>query len=118
MLFAGSSFLDALETELRVNGTYTQDGWAKGGAIDFSVADTAFKGTMINYDPTLDDESLQKYLFVIDTNAIYPMYMEDERNKRHSPARPHDKYVMYRAITDVVGLVCKQRNTSGVYSIL
>lgn len=116
-LFAGSSFLDALEKELRVNGTYTQDGWANKGAIDISIADTAFKGMTINYDPTLDDEGEAKLLYIIDTNAIYPMYMDSERNKRHSPARPHDKYVMYRAITDVVGLVCRQRNTSGIVSI-
>ncbi len=117
MIFAGSDFLDALEKELRVNGTYTQDGWAKNGAIDLSVADTQFKGNTIFYDPTLDDEGEAKYMYALDMNAIYPMYMEDERNKRHSPARPHDRYVMYRAVTDVVGLVCKQRNTSGVYSI-
>lgn len=117
IIFAGSDFLTALEQELRVNGTYTQDGWAKSGAIELSVADTQFKGNTIFYDPTLDDEGEAKYLYALDMNAIYPMYMEDERNKRHSPARPHDKYVMYRAVTDVVGLVCKQRNTSGVYSI-
>lgn len=117
VMFAGQDFLDALEKELRVNGTYTQDGWAQKGAIDISVADTAFKGMTINYDPTLDDEGEAKYLYIIDTAAIYPMYMEGERNKRHSPARPHDKYVMYRAITDVVGLVCKQRNTSGIVTI-
>lgn len=117
MMFAGADFLDALETELRVNGTYTQDGWAKSGSIDVSVADTQFKGVTINYDPTLDDEGESKYLYIIDCNAIYPMYMEAERNKRHSPARPHDKYVMYRAVTDVLGLICKQRNTSGILSI-
>lgn len=116
-LFAGSDFLDALEKELRAMGTYTQDGWANKGSIDISIADTSFKGLNINYDPTLDDEGDSKHLYALDLNAIYPMYMESERNKRHSPARPHDKYVMYRAITDVVGLVCKQRNTSGVYSI-
>lgn len=117
LIHAGSDFLDALEKELRVNGTYTQDGWVKKGAIDLSVADTQFKGNTIFYDPTLDDESESKYMYVLDMNVIYPMYMESERNKRHSPARPHDKYVMYRAVTDVLGLVCKQRNTSGVYSI-
>jgi hypothetical protein len=116
-LFAGSDFLDAIEKELRANGQYTQSGWASKGAIDLSIADTEFKGVMINYDPTLDDEGEAKYMYALDMNAIYPMYMQDERNKRHSPARPHDKYVMYRAITDVVGLVCKQRNTSGVYTI-
>lgn len=117
MLFAGSDFLDALEKELRANGTYTDSGWAGSGAIDMSVADTQFKGKTIYYDPTLDDEGEAKYLYVADMKAIHPMYMDSERNKRHSPARPHDKYVFYRAITDVCGLVCKQRNTSGVYTI-
>lgn len=37
--------------------------------------------------------------------------------KRHNPARPADKYVMYRALTWVGGLVCRQRNANGVYSI-
>ena len=117
MLFAGSDFLDALEKELRANGTYTDNGWANSGAIDMSVADTAFKGKTVYYDPTLDDEGEAKYLYALDMKAIHPMFMQDERNKRHSPARPHDKYVMYRAMTDVLGLVCKQRNTSGVYTI-
>ena len=117
MLLAGSDFLDALEKELRANGTYTDNGWAGSGSLDMSVADTQFKGVSINYDPTLDDEGEAKYLYAIDTNAIYPMYMDSERNNRHNPARPHDKYVMYRAITDVCGLVCRQRNTSGVYTI-
>ena len=117
MMFAGSDFLDALEKELRINGTYTDSGWSNKGTIDMSVADTQFKGVTINYDPTLDDEGDAKFLYIVDCNAIYPMYMKDEKNKRHSPARPHDKYVMYRAVTDVCGLVCKQRNTSGIVSI-
>jgi len=117
VMFAGADFLDALEVELRTNGTYTDSGWSNSGQIDISVADTSFKGMTINYDPTLDDEGLSKYLYIIDCAVIYPMYMDGERNKRHSPARPHDKYVMYRALTDVCGLVCRQRNTSGVVSI-
>jgi hypothetical protein len=117
MMMAGSDFLDAIEAELRFNGTYTDSGWASQGAIDMSVADTQFKGVSIHYDPTLDDEGEEKFMYIIDCNAIYPMYMDGERNNRHSPARPHDKYVMYRAMTDVVGLVCKQRNTSGIVSI-
>lgn len=117
VMFAGADFLDALEAELRANGSYTDNGWSNKGAIDVSVADTAFKNVTINYDPTLDDEGEAKYLYILDTNAIYPMYMEGERNKRHSPARPHDKYVVYRAITDTCGLVCRQRNSSGIITI-
>lgn len=116
-LFAGSDFLDALETEMRVNGYYTQNGWANKGSIDVSVSDAAFKGVTVTYDPTLDDESKQKYLYALDINSIYPMYMDGEKNKSHSPARPANKYVLYRAVTDVLGVVCRQRNTSGVLTI-
>lgn len=116
-LYAGSDFLDALETELRVNGNYTDRGWASQGQIDVSVADVSLKGVTINYDPTLDDEGEAKFLYIIDHKRIYPMWMEGEKAKRHSPARPYDKYVLYRSMTDSLGLVCSQRNTSGVYSI-
>lgn len=117
MMLAGSDFLDALERELRANGTYTDSGWSSNGSIEMSVADTQFKGVSIYYDPTLDDLGEEKSLYIIDCNAIYPMYMTGEKNKRHSPARPHDKYVLYRAMTDVCGLVCKQRNTSSKLTI-
>lgn len=117
IFLAGSDFLDALEAELYASGTITQTGWAKQGSIDISMDEKSVRGTTIQYDPTLDDEGLAKYLYILDMKSIHPMYMQDERMKRHSPARPADKYVVYRAITDTLGLVCKQRNTSGVYSI-
>jgi hypothetical protein len=117
LFLAGSDFLDALEAELRSKGDYTQDGWAKGGRIDMSVADMAFKGQAIDYDPTLDDLGLAKYGYWIDTNVIYPMVMEGEDMKRHAPARPEDKYVYYRAITWTGGMVCRRRNSSLVISI-
>lgn len=117
LILAGSDFLDAFEDELRSKGNYTLDGWAKTGRIDASVADLAFKGYPIDYDPTLDDLSKAKYCYVIDQSCIHPMVMEGENMKKHSPARPEDKYVLYRAMTWTGGLICKQRNTSGVYAI-
>lgn len=114
---AGSDFLDALERELRAKGDYTSTGWANQGRLDLSVADLAFKGNEIIYDPTLDDMGLEKYLYVIDTKSIFPMVMEGEDMKRHTPARPENIYALYRAVTWTGGLVCRQRNTSGVYSI-
>lgn len=118
-LYAGSDLMDAFEKELRSKGNYTMDGWAKGGngRIDASVADLSFKGLALEYEPTLDDLGLSKYLYAIDTKSIYPMVVEGENWKKHSPARPHDKYVFYRAKTYVGGLVCKRRNTSQVWSI-
>lgn len=115
--FAGSDFLDALEAELYASGTVTETGWANRGSIEITMENKSVRGAVIEYDPTLDDEGLSKYLYILDMKVICPMYMQDERMKRHSPARPADKYVVYRAITDTCGLVCKQRNTSGVYSI-
>lgn len=115
---AGSDFIEALEKELRANGNYTETGFGGDGkAPDMGVGDVYFKGTHFYYDPTLDDLSKAKYCYLLDENRIRPMHMQGEKGKRHSPARPHNKYVLYRAMTDVCGLVCDGRNTSGVYSI-
>ena len=69
------------------------------------------------YDPTLDDNSQSKYGYVLDCKTIMPMVMEGEDMKQHNPARPEDKYVIYRAVTWTGGLICNQRNANGVYSI-
>lgn len=116
LLLAGSDMMDQLEKELRANGSYTDKGWSDKGTIDFAMGDLAFKGKSIKYDPTLDDLGYAKRLYAIDCRSIYPMVIDGENNKKHAPARPEDKYVFYRANTWVGGLVCRQRNTSGVYA--
>lgn len=113
----GGGFLSQLEKELRSKGNYTLEGWDKKGAIDISMADVALKGVMFEYDPTLDDLGLSNRLFMIDTKAIYPQMMTGEYMKKHSPARPENKYVMYRAVTLTGGLTAKRRNTSGTYNL-
>lgn len=113
----GSDFLDVLEAEMRSKGVYTQDGWAKSGKIDLGMADATLKGVTFEYDPTLDDESEAKRCYILDFKTIFPMVMEGEDDKAHAPARPETKYVLYRAVTWTGGLVCKQRNANGVYSI-
>jgi hypothetical protein len=117
LLLAGSDMMDWIERELRAKGNYTDNGWAGKGSIDASVADLAFKGKPIHYDPTLDDLGYADRLYVLDTKHIYPMAIEGESMKKHNPARPADKYVLYRAVTWVGGLVCDQRNCHGVYAL-
>lgn len=117
LVLAGSDFIDAMEQELRSKGNYTLEGWTSEKAMDASMADIRFKGVKFEYDPTLDDEGLAKYCYVLDTRHIYPMDIEGEAMKKHNPARPHDKYVFYRALTSMGGLVCRQRNAQAVYSI-
>lgn len=116
-VYCGSDWLDAHEKELRASGDLTQDGWMSRGRTDAGIADISFKGIPFEYDPTLDDESLGKYCFFLDMNAIRLRPMDGEHMKMHAPARPENKYVLYRAKTWTGGLVCNQRNTSGVYAI-
>ena len=113
---AGSDMMDQIEKELRANGNYTETGWSDKGTIDFGMGDLAFKGKRIMYDPTLDDLANTKRLYAIDTKCIYPMHVEGEDMKKHAPARPEDRYVFYKALTWVGGLVCKRRNSSAVYA--
>lgn len=117
VFLAGSDFLDAFEKELRAKGNYTLEGWSKSGRIDASVADVAFKGIALEYEPLLDDLGFSKYGYVLDTNAIQLRPMEGEEFKMHTPARPPEKYVLYRAVTWTGGLVANRLNTSGAYSI-
>jgi hypothetical protein len=116
-IYAGSDFLDAFEKELRSKGNYTLEGWAKQKSIDASIADVAFKGIMLQYEPLLDDLSMAKYCYVLDFNAIKLQPMTGEAFKQHTPARPAEKYVLYRAVTWTGGLTANRLNTSGVYSI-
>lgn len=115
--YAGADYMDAFERELRSKGNYTLEGWASKGSIDASVADIKFKGIEIEYAPTLDDLGLGKRCYWIDTAKIRPRVVDGEDMKKHSPSRPANKYVLYRAMTYVGGLTARQRNTSGVFSV-
>jgi hypothetical protein len=117
--YAGSDFMDAFEKELRSKGNYTLEGWSKQGKIDASVADLAFKGIDIQYEPMLDDLSRAKYGYVLDMNQIKLRPMAGgEWMKRHTPKRPVEKYAMYMALTCTGAISARQLNSSGVYAIL
>jgi hypothetical protein len=116
-ILAGSDFMDAFEKELRSKGNYTMEGWANTKKIDASMADLAFKGVDVTYDPTLDDLGRSKYAYTLDTRRVKLRPMEGEDRKIHTPARPPEKYVLFRAITWTGALVCDQLNAQGVYSI-
>jgi len=114
---AGADFIDALEVELRANGNYSDSGFNQRGKTEFGMADLYFKGVPIVYDPTLDDLGYSKRMYVIDNKHIYLDTMQGEDMRTHTPARPAEKYVLFRAMTYTGGLVCDMRNSSGVYEI-
>lgn len=117
LVLCGSAFIDFMEQELRSKGNYTLEGWTSSKTTDASIADITFKGVKFQYDPTLDDLGRSKYCYALDTKHIFPMVIEGESMKKHSPERPAQQYLFYRALTWVGGLICDQRNAQGVYSI-
>lgn len=115
--FAGTDFIAAMETELRANGNYTLQGFSMEKSTTGDMATVSWLGQPIKYDPILDDLGLSKRLYSIDMRRIRLLYMAGERMKKTAPARPYDRYVLYRGITSTMGMVCQQLNTSGVYDI-
>lgn len=116
----GSAFLDRLADELRRNGNYSQTGFARGQNI--AMGEISYNGLTFQYDPTLDDLTItnqdpSKRCYIIDSSKLCMYYMDGEKMKRHSPARPADQYVMYRALTTTGALVATQLNCHGVYEI-
>ena len=119
----GSIFLDQLGTELKNKGNFTQTGWSGSGkATDISMGEIHYGGIKFQYDPALDDLTVSgknpdKRCYIIDPSKMYLHYMDGEKMARHSPARPHDSYVIYRAITTTAVLCASQLNCHGVYEI-
>lgn len=116
-VFAGSDFIDGYERELRANGRYTETGFGEARSVDGKMADARWGGSLFIYDPTLDDLSLSKRCMIIDMRRIRLMYMAGERNKKASPPRPYDRYVLYRGLTSTAVMVAQQLNTSAIYDI-
>jgi len=113
---AGSSFIDALQTERRANGYYTLTGFDK--SQDISAGDTILPGgTKVQYDPTLDDLGKSKRMYWFDPKCIFLMAMEDEWRKDHTPARPYNVFVLYKSITSTGQLCATMLNSSLVIDI-
>lgn len=119
MYFCGSDFIDAYKAELRANGTYTMTGWYNGGRPDGSMQDPQHAGLPLVWDPTMDDLGESKRCYAIDMGqrGLRLMYMDGNKYKKHNPARPYDRMVMYNGISMTAVMVARQLNTSGVYDI-
>jgi hypothetical protein len=112
--FMGSDMMDRLKAERRAKGDYSNTGFAN--KQDLSVGDINFDGIPFFYDPTLDDLSYAKRLYLLDESSLIPFIVEGEDGKKHMPARPENKYVFYQAVTWVGGMISQRRNGCGVYA--
>lgn len=119
MWFAGSDFIEGYKRELRSNGYYSQTMSKDAGAPDGSMKDPRHGGNAIVYDPWMDDNGKSKFCYVIDMGrrGIRLLYMDGQRMKRHNPARPYDRMVMYTGITTTAVMVARSLRSSAVYEI-
>src|SRR5690554_4841273 len=116
IILAGSNFMDALEDEAFAKGYLTQSGFS--GGMDVGIGELSLRGLgKFMYDPTLDTLDKSGFAYFIDTNSIKLQPIEGEDMKRHNPARPHDKMVVYKSLTWAGGLSMRQSNTNMVVEI-
>jgi len=113
---AGSDFIAAYETEIRANGNYADRGFK--GSQDGAMGPVMFDGTVIEYDPTLDDLGFSKRGYWFDTRHVYLMKMAGEWRKTADPARPVDQFILNRSITSTGQMVASQLNSSLVIDIV
>lgn len=115
--FCGSDFIDAYIKEMRANGTYFNNGVSDG--MDGSMKNPKHGGINLEWDPTMDELGEAKRCYALDMGrtGLKLLYMDGQRMKKHAPARPYDRYVMYNGITTTAVMIAKQLNTSGVYDI-
>jgi hypothetical protein len=121
VIVCGSGFLEKLEKEIHSKGLYTQSGFTGTNNIGMGAASLLGIGEFV-YDPTLDGlakhdgtGNQSNFAYILDTDAIQLMVMEGEDKKLHNPARPENKYAIYKAMTWTGGLVAKKLNSSGLY---
>lgn len=116
LVLAGTGAMEKLEAEIHEKGLYTQNGIAK--STDISSPTITLQGIGdVQYDPTLDDLGRSNFIYFIDTRHLTLYVMEDEDMKVHNPARPAEKYVLYRGVTWTGCLVCRKLNAHAVYEL-
>lgn len=116
LILCGSTFLNLLELEVTNKGYYSNTGFANNGKTDLGLASISMLGVgEFVYDPSLDDLGYADRAYFIDTSKMRMFVMEGEDMKEHNPARPFDRYVLYKAVTWTGALVIEQMNCHGVY---
>lgn len=112
---SGSDFLDALETELRANGTYYERG--TGGEHDIYIDSIKIKNQVFYYDPELDNISREKYSYALCTKDLHLHVREGMWKKVRNPARPYDQFVIHKSLVTTCQLAADKLNGMAVYQI-
>lgn len=115
---AGSTFLEALDYEVESKGQYTNEGFMKAGSTELGLGKVTMRGLgTFEYDPTLDDLGYADRCYVIDPNHLQLWVMSGQDMKKHTPARPAERYVLYRGVTWTGGMIADMLNCHAVYQV-
>lgn len=112
---AGSDFIDAMNIEMRANGSYSDKGFKQ--KLDGSMGEMHFKDITVQYDPTLDDLGREKFAYIWDDKDIRLETMEGDWKRRRTPERPYDQFVFHQSLLCTGQMVARARNSSAVVSI-
>lgn len=112
---AGSDFIEAMETEIRANGNYSDTGFTS--KQDGSMGEMYFKKVPVVYDPTLDDLSRSKYAYIWDSSDIGLMTLEGDWKRRRTPERPYDQFVFHQSVLCTGQMTARRRNSAAVVAI-
>lgn len=116
VMLCGSDFMDALEREFRANGVYSQSGFS--GQQNGAMGSLRLAGGLVpEYDPALDDLGRAKFAYIWPTDDLFLMKMPGDWKTIHSPARPADRFVVFRSIVCTGQMVVRRLNGCGVYEI-
>jgi len=116
LVLCGSGFLERLENEVQAKGLYSQEGFVSEGKTNIGLAAISLMGLgRFEYEPTFDDEGMTNYCYMLDTRHLMLKVMDGEDMKVAAPARPENRYVMYRAVTWTGTMMARKLNCHGVY---
>lgn len=117
-VFAGSKFIEEVESEITEKGQYTVEGFTSGGKTDLGVAQVRMMGVgTFDYDPTMDDEGMSNAAVFLDSRHINLYVMDGEDNKVLKPARPYNYLVFLQGMTWTGAMCVDQLNCHGYYTV-
>ena len=122
VIVCGSAFEDRIFKEMRAKGMLTDSGW-RNNDNDMAVDMPKYRGKPIMLDYNLDDlgtvgaADMTKRAYIVDCSRIRFYAFDGDYMAKHTPPRPHDKYVFYHALTTTGALVADQLNSSAVLAI-
>lgn len=122
LFLCGRVFYEALESEVLARQQISITGIS--GKTELGAGEFVLDNHIIRSDPYMDVMAgmpgypdMSRRCYMVDTDSISLFYQKNERKKRRYPERPHNQYLFFTGVTDVMCLAADRLNSSGVIEI-